>query len=317
MRTIALEEHFATPKFLERNRINPPPGAANIEERLTNLGEGRIAEMDAAGIDVQVLSLTEPGAESLDPADAEAVAREANDYLLAAVERNPKRLAGFAALPTPSPQNAARELERLVSRHGFKGAAINGHSRGRYLDDQFFWPILEAAEALSAPIYIHPAVPPKPVVDAYYSGFAPAVSRFFSLGGWGWHIETAVHVIRLVLSGAFDRFPKLQVIIGHLGEGIPFMVQRMEATMTVSVTKLERPISSYLRENVYYTLSGCNYTPSFLNLFLEMGSDRIMFSTDSPYCAMAKALAFLNNLPISPADKERIAHGNAERLLRM
>ena len=317
MRTITLEEHFATPRFLKSGGINPPPGAVDIEKRLTDLGEGRISEMDAAGIDVQVLSLTQPGVESFEPADAETVAHEANDYVVAAVERNPRRFAGFAALPTPVPQKAALELERLVCRHGFKGAVINGHSRGRYLDDQFYWPILEAAEALAVPIYLHPTVPPKPVVDAYYSGFDPSVSRYFSLGGWGWHIDTAVHVIRLVLRGVFDRFPKLQVIIGHLGEAIPFMVQRMDATMPPSVTKLQRPISSYMRENVHYTTSGCNFIPAFLDLFMEMGSDRIMFSTDHPYSSMAKSLAFLNNLPVSTADKERIAHGNAERLLRM
>jgi predicted TIM-barrel fold metal-dependent hydrolase len=269
--------------------------------------------MDAAGIDFQMLSLTSPGTEQLDAAEAMALARESNDAVAAAVKKNPKRFAGFAALPTMAPDKAAQELEQRVRSGAFKGAVINGHVRGRYLDDKFFWPILECAEARGAPIHIHPTKPPQPVFDAYYAGFSPLVSDMFGSPGWGWHIETAVHVIRLILGGAFDRFPKLQLVIGHLGEGLLSLFQRLD-NMTPAMTKLQRPITAYLRENVHYTVSGFNFPATFLNLLLEVGVPRIMFSADHPYQSMTQARSFLEQLPVSAADRERIAHGNAEKL---
>jgi predicted TIM-barrel fold metal-dependent hydrolase len=191
---------------------------------------------------------------------------------------------------------------------------INGHQRGRYLDDKFFWPILERAESLGLPIYLHPTQPPPAVVEASYAGFAPDVTYMFSTAGFGWHIETGIHVLRMILGGVFDRYPKLQIIVGHLGEALPFMLSRVDI-MTPAITGLRRQISAYLRENVHYTFSGFNFTPTFLDLLLQVGVDRIMFSADHPYGSMAQARAFLDHLPVSTADRERIAHGNAERLL--
>jgi uncharacterized protein len=323
MRTITLEEHFATPAFLEgpgrklkeqAESIGGP--AATILEQLCDLGDKRVAEMDAATIDVQVLSLTSPGMEQVDGAKAVALAREANERLANAVRNHPTRFGGFASLPTAAPDAAVAELERTIRDYGFKGAMINGHIQGRYLDDQFFWPILECAEALNVPIYLHPTQPPKSVIDASYSGFSQIVTQLVAGPGWGWHIETAIHVIRLILGGTFDRYPRLQILIGHMGEALPFMLPRLD-TMNVSVTKLNRPISAYLRQNVYYTFSGFNYTPTFLNLLLEVGVDRIMFSADYPYQSMRQARAFLDRMPVSTADRERIAHRNAELLLRL
>ena len=274
--------------------------------------------MDAAGIDMQVLSLASPGVEQLDGTGSVALAREANDHLAEAVRRHPSRFAAFAALPTPAPDAAADELERTVRDYDFKGAMIKGHSRGRYLDDEFFWPILQRAEALQVPLYLHPAPPPQQVIAASYTGnFAPEVTSVLSTRAWGWHIETATHVLRLILSGAFDRYPTLQMVIGHMGEALPFMLPRIENSLSMQVTKLERPIGAYLRENVHYTFSGFNFTATFLDLFLQVGVDRIMFSADHPFSSMAQARAFLDQLPVSTADKERIAHGNAERLLRL
>jgi predicted TIM-barrel fold metal-dependent hydrolase len=316
MRTITLEEHYASPAFMEG------PGrdlkhSTTLVEQLCDLGDRRIADMDAAGIDVQVLSLTTPGVEQLDAPEAVAIARESNDHLAEAVRRHPSRFAGFAALPTAAPEIAADELERTISEYGFKGAMINGHTRGRYLDDKFFWPVLERAEALQVPLYLHPTPPPRPVLESYYAGFAPEVTSLLVRGAWGWHIETAIHVLRLILGGAFDRFPNLQLVIGHLGETLPFMLPRIDSRLPTDVTKLSRPISAYLRENLHYTFGGFNWTPTFLNLLLEVGVDRILFSADYPYSSMAQARTFLEQLPVSPADKERIAHGNAERLLRL
>jgi hypothetical protein len=274
--------------------------------------------MDAAGIDMQVLSLNAPGVEQLEAAAAVVLARQANDTLGEAVKRHPDRFAGFATLPTAAPEIAAGELERTVREYGFKGAAINGHTRGRYLDDPFFWPILERAEALQAPIYLHPTPPPQAVIQASYTGnFAPGVTAQLSASGWGWHIETAVHVLRIILGGVFDRYPHLQLVIGHMGEALPFMLPRLDHNLPTQLTKLERPIGAYLRENLYYTFSGFNYLPNFLDLLFQVGVDRIMFSADYPYASMLAARTFLEQLPLSPADKNRIAHGNAEQLLRL
>ena len=288
MRTITLEEHFATPGFFDgpgrelKNRAEKVGGRyANLIARLCDVGAKRLAEMDAAGIDMQVLSLTAPGVEQLDAAAAVPLAREANDYIADAVKQHPARFAAFAAVATPAPAEAAAELERRV-RAGFKGAAVNGHNRGRYLDDKFYWPLLECAEALNVPVYLHPTPPPQPVLDTYYGGFAPLLSEMLAGGAWGWHIETAVHVIRLISGGVFDRFPKLQVVIGHLGEGLPFMFQRFDI-MPPAVTGLKRQYRDYLRDNVHYTFSGFNFPPAFLDLLLELGGvDRIMFSADHP-----------------------------------
>lgn len=321
MRTITLEEHYATPGYMNgpgrklKERASAPGSPlAHVVEKLCDVSDGRIAAMDAAGIDVQVLSLTSPGVEQLHAPEAIALAREANDYVAAAARKHPGRLFGFAALPTMAPEAAVAELERTIRDLGFKGAQINGHVRGRYLDDKFFWPILERAQALQVPIYLHPTQPPQPVIDVSYGGFSPAVSEMLAGAGWGWHIETAVHLIRMILGGVFDEFPQLQLVIGHLGESLPAMLPRLDI-MSMAVTKLRRPITAYLRENVHYTFSGFNFLPTFLDLLLQVGVDRIMFSADHPYASMEQARAFLERLPVSPADRERIAHGNAERLL--
>jgi uncharacterized protein len=320
MRTITLEEHFASPGFLDgpgqefRDRALQYRGAAEkLFEQLRDVGTKRIADMDAAGIDMQVLSLNYPGTEQLEAADAVVIAQEANDFLNAAVKQHPTRFAGFAALPTAAPEKAADELERRVRGENFKGAIINGHNRGRYLDNKFYWPILECAEALNAPIYLHPTPPPKPVIEASYGGFSPLLTFMLAGPGWGWHIETSVHIIRMILGGVFDRFPKLQIVIGHLGEGLPFMLPRLD-NMTMDVTGLKQPVSAYLRANVHYTISGFNFPTTFLDLLLEVGVGRIMFSVDYPYGSMQKARAFLEQLPVSAADRDRIAHGNAEKL---
>ena len=323
MRTITLEEHFASPAFFDgpasfvKDRAKAIGGRyAIVLDRLCDVGAKRIAEMDAAGIDMQVLSLSAPGVEQMEPADAIAMAHDTNDYLADAINQHPTRFAGFAALPTSTPDRAVQELQSRIAQ-GFKGAVINGHNRGRYLDNKFYWPILECAEALDVPIYLHPTPPPQGVIDISYGGFAPMVTDLLAGGAWGWHIETAVHMLRIILGGVFDRFPKLQFVIGHMGEGLPFFFQRFQI-MPMELTKLQRPVLAYLKENVHYTFSGMNFPPTFLDLLLELGGmDRIMFSADYPYQSMSEARTFLDHIPASTADKERIAHGNAERLFRI
>jgi uncharacterized protein len=320
MRTIALEEHFATPAFMEgpgrelKERAETSGGRlARVVAELTDIGDGRVAAMDAAGVDVQALSLTEPGVEQLEGEEAKRVARQTNDALAEAVRRHPTRFFGLASLPMSDPPAAISELERAAADQGFKGVVINGHHRGRYLDDRFFWPVLARIEALKFPIYLHPTPSPQPVVDAWYGGLSPMVSEMMAGPGWGWHIETALHVLRMVLGGVFDAHPALQIVIGHMGESLPSMLQRVDV-MSPAMTQLKKPISAYLRENVHYTFSGFNFLPTFLDLLLEVGVDRIMFSTDHPYQSMADGRAFLDRLPVSNADRERIAHSNAERL---
>ncbi len=331
LRNITLEEHYVTPAFMEgpgrglAERVRATQGQsqiglinAHLVEQLLDLDDLRLADMDAAGIDMQVVSLNSPGVEQLGAEAAVALAHQANDYLGEAIRRHPSRLAGFAALPTQAPDIAAGELERTVQEYGFKGAVINGHTRGRYLDDSFFWPILERAEALQVPLYLHPTPPPPAVIQTSYQGnFSREVSAQLAASGWGWHIETAIHVLRIILSGAFDRYPKLQLVIGHLGEALPFMLPRLDHNLPTQLTKLKRPVGAYLRENIYYTFSGFNYVPNFLDLLFQVGVDRIMFSADYPYSSMLAARDFLEGLPLSPADIHSIAHGTAEQLLKI
>ena len=253
MRTITLEEHFATPRFLDgpgRDLKEQAEKFNNARElklipQLCDLGDKRIAEMDAAGIDMQIVSLTAPGVEQLEAAEAIALAADTNDFVADAIKKHPARFGGFAALPAAVPDKAAQELERRVRGQKFAGAIINGHNLGRYLDDKFFWPILESAEQLGAPIYLHPTRPPQPVIDASFSGFSPMVSEIFSGPGWAWHIETAVHVIRLILGGVFDRFPRLQIVIGHLGEGLPGMFQRLDIKRGEAVQIVTRSAAAF------------------------------------------------------------------------
>lgn len=292
--------------------------AAQVIDRLLDLGQGRVSEMGAAGIDMQVLSLTRGLQGAQDDSEAVDLARDANEVLAEAVRRYPDHFAGFASLPVLTPDKAADELERAVKELGLKGAMIHGHSHGRYLDDRFFWPIFDRAEELRVPIYIHPTPPPEPVIKASYVGnYSREVASLFSIAGWGWHTETALHVMRVVLGGTLDAHPKLQLIIGHLGEALPFMMPRIEQVFQPQITKLGRPIGAYFRENLNYTFSGFNYTPSFLDLLLQVGVDRIMFSADYPYSSMVEARSFLDRLPVGSADREKIAHRNAERLLRL
>ena len=316
MRTIALEEHYATTQFLEG------PGKwlaarGGIAQALSDVGDGRIAAMDDAGVDVAVLSLAVPGVEQLDGPQAVRLARACNDELAAAVDRHPDRLAGFAAVPTSAPDEAAKELDRAVHDLGFAGAAINGHSQGRYLDDPFFDPVLNRAAALGIPIYLHPTIPPAGVIESSYAGFSKEVTFALATVGWGWHINTGTHALRMILGGVFDRYPALQIIIGHMGEATSFMLPRFDATLTPELTGLRRPVSSYLRENFHFTFANFNDVPTYANLVAQIGIDRVCFSADYPFGSMRTARAFFDNLDLSDEDRADISHRNAERLLHL
>jgi hypothetical protein len=314
MRTIALEEHYATTEFLSGpgHRLAARPGFAEL---LSDVGKGRIAAMDEAGVDLAILSLAVPGVEQLDGREAVQLARACNDELAAAIERHPDRLGGFAATPTSAPEEAADELERAVRELGFPGAVINGHSQGRYLDDPFFDPVLHRADALKVPIYLHPTIPPAAVIEASYAGFAPEVTFALATVGWGWHINTATHVLRLILGGVFDRYPGLQIIIGHMGESTSFMLPRFDHTLKPELTGLRQPVSSYLRENFHYTFANFNDVATYANLVAQVGIGRVCFSADYPFGSMTAARTFFDNLPLSQDDRASISHRNAEKLL--
>jgi uncharacterized protein len=339
MKTIAIEEHFKLPAIIEANAegaqerafklfgstgIYTTGSEGEVPAGVLDLGSKRLAAMDAGGIDFQVLSLNQPATENLEPNLAAKLATQANDKIAAAVTANPNRFAGFATLPMPDPKAAASELDRTVSKLGFVGALIHGHINGRYLDDQFFWPVFERAETLGAPIYLHPKRPPQAVSDACYGGFAPMVSEILSTTGWGWHIDTGLHMLRLILGGVFDRFPKLQFIIGHMGEALPSMIWRANSELSPATGYLKRRVIDYFTQNVHVTTSGYyaihdgafDYA-AFIGLLHAIGIERILFAVDHPYSDNRACRRFLDNLPISPGDKEKIAHLNAERLLKL
>lgn len=321
MRTITLEEHFATPEFLKATTPLVPPGRVNfvqaVESKLLDLGEGRIAEMDAAAIDVQVLSLTGNGMDNLDAATATSLARDANDKLAAAVGAHPKRFAGFAALALQDPEKAAAEFERCVRKLEFKGTLVHGTTKGAFLDDAKFTPLFEAAQSLDVPIYLHPSPPPKSVQEAYFNGLPGQASFLLATAAWGWHVETGTHCLRLIASGLFDRFPKLKIIIGHMGEDLPFSIARAEMILSRDSKHLKRRIGEYFQEHFYITTSGYFTVPPLLCTMQVVGADRILFSVDYPYSPNAAGRSFLNMLPVSPEDLGKISHGNAERLLKL
>ena len=216
-----------------------------------------------------------------------------------------------------NPSAAVEELERSIGELGFKGAIINGTTNGRFLDDPQFLPLLEKAAALDVPIYLHPALPPDVVKQAYYSGFEPGVNMMLSMAGWGWHSEIGIHSLRMILAGIFDRLPNLRIIIGHMGEMIPFMLARINNVLTPVAKNLQHPVPEYFLRNFYVTTSGFFTDPPLLLTMQVIGADRIIFSVDYPYSTNEQGRVFLDHAAISPEDKEKISHLNAERVLKL
>ncbi len=313
-RIVAIEEHFWIPEL--RDRYSGPRGiAAHTPARqLDDLGVIRLSDMDAAGVDMQVISHMQPGTQIFDAETAVAMARKANDALYAATNTHPARFAGFAELPTVDPKAAADELERTVARYGFKGALINGLTAGAFLDHKRFWCIFERAQALDVPIYLHPGIPHAAVTEAYYSDYFRGEFPFLSVA-WGFTAETAIHAMRLAVSGVFDAYPRLKIILGHLGETIPFTLWRCDWILEHVGNK--PGFADMFREHFYLTTSG-NFQQSALACCIaELGIDKIMFAVDYPYNASADGVAFVRAAPISETDKAKILHGNADRLLRL
>ena len=327
MRIVALEEHCIFPDLAARIRpeaiiargLTPgghqPPVVAR-RDQLQDTGAGRLADMDAAGITLQVLSVAQAGADLLPGEEGAGLARDINDRLAQTVAGHPDRYAAFAHLPTSAPDLAADELERCVAQHGFLGGMVNGTTGGLFLDDPRFEPLLARFERLGVPLYLHPAPPPPAVREVYYDRLPGHSSLLLSIAGWGWHSETAIHVLRLVLSGTLDRHPKLKLVIGHMGEGLPAMFARCDQVFADEASdRLARTVTQTITDQVWVTTSGFFSLPPLAALLMTFGADRVLFSVDYPFSANRKGTDFLNSLPIPEADKIKLAHGNADRLL--
>ena len=308
---IAVEEHFWSPNLRDLHAGRQSVGSAAVAERLGDLGMLRIREMDEAGIDLQVISETAPAAQNLEPDAAVLLARRSNDLLHAAIQEHPDRFAGFAALPTSAPSAAAAELERTVTRLRFKGAMISGLTGGAFLDEKRFWPIFERASALDVPLYIHPAWPHAAVRDVYYRPFAA-----LSGAALGFTVEALTQAVRLVTSGVLDEFPRLKIILGHLGEALPFLLWRIDNACRRQMN-LPNEFASYVRRHFYVTTSGAFSNAALACTIAELGIDRIMFAVDWPYQPNAAARQFMVAAPIGDADRRRILAGNARALLRL
>ena len=297
--------------------VNPAAAAGSRDAlartflpRLLDIGEGRLAEMDANGVDMHLLSLTVPGVQMFEPATAVAFARLSNDRLGDTVRRHPTRFAGLASFAPQDPAAAAKEMERAINSLKLNGFLVNSHTQNAYLDEERFWPILEAAEALGAPLYIHPRAP---------SDGMAAPFRDYRMDGsiWGYGMETGTHAVRLMLSGVLDRFPRLRIVLGHMGEALPFWLWRLDYMASPgSRADLRNQLkaSEYFRRNFAITTSGLE-DPVVLRLCVDkIGIDNVMWAIDYPYQPTAPAVAFLESARLSAADLERIAHGNAERI---
>ena len=330
MRIITLEDHFST---VSNTKALPAPESVSspyermswarqrssqlghdINEALFDLGAGRIKAMDEAGIDVQVMSLTTPGCQGADPSDALALARETNDLLADCIASYPKRLSGLAALPTPVPDEAADELTRAIKVLGLRGALVTGHTHGNFLDDKKYWPIFEVAQANEVPIYLHPGTPHAGAMQSYFRGYEDLARP-----AWGFAMDASTHFLRILFSGAFDNFPRLKIILGHLGEGLPFGLVRLnDHTINAARNRgLRKEPVAYFRENLLVTTSG-NFCASALRCTIDvLGIDNVMFSVDWPYESNKVAVNFLNDAPLTDIEKEKLSARNAERVLRL
>lgn len=318
---IGIEEHFVTPEIRAAwaasaigqegtGRLD----RGDIEQRLDDLGQHRLALMDESGVDVQVLSVTTPALHNLDPEESVSLARRTNDLVAATIAKYPTRFQGFAVLPTASPDEAALELERSVTSLGLAGALLCGRTRDKNLDHPDFRPMLETAASLSVPVFVHPQIPQRAVREVYYSGFGDQVDTAFATFALGWHYEAGIQFVRLMLAGVLDEYPGLQIILGHWGEVILFYLERLSSLARVA--KLGRPVADYIRQNLYVTSSGM-WNHSYLQRTLEIvGPERILFSTDYPYQYRpgGAGRSFLDEAALSLEEKELFAHGNWERL---
>ena len=317
MRTITLEEHFVTAEFVKATDAygagTPPPLQA-MKAKLLDLGAGRIEAMDEAEIDVQVLSLAALGVNKLAGAEQTAVLRGVHDELGAAVRAHSRRLKGFATPGLKEPAEAVKEIERCVRELGFAGVLLDGTTDGKFLDAPEFFPVLEAIAGLGVPLYLHPAPPPEEVNAVYYSGLPDEVGHLLSIAGWGWHAENGLHILRLIASGVMDRLPKLRVIVGHMGEGVPYALARSSGVLSPAA-KLKRSVAETFKEQFWVTTSGYFTRPPFECARAVVGFERMMYSVDYPFSPNTRGVEFLKALELSEVEEAALRGGHAAGVL--
>ena len=322
MRVVTIEEHVSFPEMAALIQVDKKPLAVTMQmmPKLSDITGERLQSMNETGITMQVLSVENTDVNLLSSREAPAFAMKYNDLLADRMKDHPDRFTAFAHLPMTAPEAAADELERTVTHYGFRGAMIRGVTNGEFLDAPKFAPIFERAEKLGVPIYIHPGLPPKGVVDAYYSNIGDITGPNDAIAcyGWGWHSETAIHVLRLLVAGIFDTYPKLNIIIGHMGEMLPMMWARSNrAFQPGNGGKNQRTMIDTFRQQLYITTSGFFTLPPLQLALDTIGIDNIIFSVDYPFSTNQMGMDFLNALPL-PADQvAKIAHRNADKLLKL
>jgi 5-carboxyvanillate decarboxylase len=292
--------------------------AQTLKARVLDIDARRIQDMDDHGIAMQLLMLTAPGVQLFDAATGTALAASTNDQLAETIRRHPTRFDGLAAVAPQDPQAAAKEIERAVNQLNLRGVVINSHTQGEYLDDPKYWDIFAAAEALNVPVYIHPNTPSPQMVEPYLSrGLAEAICGFAH--------ETSLHVLRLIVAGVFDRFPKLQMVLGHLGEGLPYWLYRIDfmhsgivrANRSPGAKPLQRTPSEVLLQNFHYTTSGMCWEPAVMYVHQVMGADRLLYAMDYPYQTVKEEVAAMDALPMSAEHKKMFFQTNAEKLFNL
>jgi len=322
VRLIALEEHLVPDDLMEQvlpSSLMPE----DLVAALKDVGERRLRVMDAAGIDVQVLSVTAPGAQWAPADQAASLAAALNDRCAQTMAAHPDRFQALAALPMQDPAAAVVEAKRAITELGFCGVIVNGHTGGRFLDAPEFDELLGTIEELKVPLYLHPTFPPPEVAQVYFNGLEPLVSMALATGAWGWHAETGLHVLRLAATGVFDRHRGLQLVVGHMGENLPFSLMRADSILTRadSISSVgdatTRSIATVVLEHVHITICGYTTMPPLMCALSVFGADRSLFSTDYPFGDPVAHARFLAEAPISPTDREKIAHRNAEQLFRL
>jgi predicted TIM-barrel fold metal-dependent hydrolase len=315
MPLIALEEHVLPADLVDQ--VWPTPMAPEaLTAKLVDVDEQRLRVMDDAGIDMQVLSVTAPGSQQVPAEHATGLSRALNDRCAEAVAAHPDRFNALATLPTQDPGAAIVEAKRAITELGFCGVVINGHTQGRFLDAPEFDELLTAIEELDVPIYLHPTYPPQQVAEVYFSGLSGPTGRALATAAWGWHAETGLHVLRLAAAGVFARHPKLQIVVGHMGENLPFSLMRAD-TMLGRADPGAPSVAEVIRGHVHITICGYTTTPPLLCALQVFGADRIMFSSDYPFGDPVEHSKFLAQAPISPTDRDKIAYRNAQRLFRL
>lgn len=319
MRTITLEEHFITKEFVRATDAygaGAPAGLQEMRAKLLDVGQDRIAAMDEAGIDVQVLSLAALGVNKLRPEEQNSVLRSVHDEAAAAVKASPDRFKAFATPGLKDPKAAVTEIERCVQKLGFVGVLLDGTTEGKFLDAPEFFPVLEAIAALDVPLYLHPAPPPPEVSAVYYAGLPEEVGHLMSIAGWGWHAENGLHILRLIASGVMDRLPALRVVVGHMGEGVPYALARSSGILS-GPAKLKRTVADTLKQQFWITTSGYFTRPPFECARAVVGFDRLLYSVDYPFSANTRGVEFLRSLQLNQDEEAALRGGHAAALLQI